>query len=496
MTTRVREIERKYEAGADFALPDLTAAGPVSACSGPRRTELDATYFDTADLRLAHAGVTLRRRTGGDDAGWHAKLPVGLDTRDEIRFPLGRARATVPADLAALVRAHTLGAPLAPVVRIATERDEWELKDAEGATIALLADDKVTAHPADGEPRRWRELEIEATDRDVLDAVGAVLGARPSKSTSKLARALGGRAAAVAAPELPKRPTAGDVALSYLRAQVDALRAHDAGVRLDAEDAVHQFRVACRRLRSALRSFRPLLDRERGEALRAELKWLGGEFSPARDTEVLEAELRAELDRVPAEDVLGGVSARLTAELGRAAADARAAALAAVDSDRYLALLTNLDALLAAPPWTDKASRPAARELGKPVVKAWHRLARSVAAVSAAESDRDTALHQARKDAKKLRYTVEAVRPVFGVKLAKWGKKVKKTQSALGTHQDAVVARAALRDLGVRAHLAGDNGFTYGLMRARQDVRALRAEQEFTRRWKRLRKAGGPRGLR
>ncbi|PPK70872.1 CYTH and CHAD domain-containing protein [Actinokineospora auranticolor] len=498
MPTRVRETERKYEAPADFALPDLTAAEPVHTTSGPVRSELDATYFDTADLRLARAGITLRRRTGGSDAGWHAKLPVAPDVRDEIRVPLGRAKTRVPEDLAVLVRAHTLGAPLAPVVRITTERHEWELKDADGGTIALLADDRVTAHPVDDEPHAWRELEVEATDRDVLAAVGAVLGAQPAQSTSKLAQALGDRAKTTRRPDLPTDPTAADVALDYLRAQAAALRAHDTGVRLDTDDAVHQFRVAARRLRSALRSFRPLLDRDRVNALRVELKWLAGEAAVARDTEVLTGELQAELAALPTENVLGPVSAHLTAELGRAAANGRTQVLSAVDSDRYLALLTDLDAFLTAPPWTKRATRPAARELRKPIRKAWRALAASVAAVDATTNptDRDSALHQARKDAKKARYTAEAVAPVFGAKLDTWRKHIKSAQKPLGLHQDAVVARTTLRDIGVRAYLSGDNAFTYGLLHARQDARAARAETEFTREWKRLRRARAPRWLR
>ncbi|WP_026422010.1 CYTH and CHAD domain-containing protein [Actinokineospora inagensis] len=494
MATRVRETERKYEAPADFALPDL-ATGPVRSFAGPRRSDLDATYFDTVDLRLARAGITLRRRTGGDDAGWHAKLPVAPHVRDEIRVPLSSAKTKVPADLAALVRSHTLGAPLEPVVRITTERDEWELKGADGTTIALLADDRVTAHPLDAEPHAWRELEIEATDLDVLAAVGTALGAKPAKSTSKLARALGDRARPRKPVSLPANPTAGEVALTYLRAQADALRAHDTGVRLDTDDAVHQFRVACRRSRSALRAFRPLFDSARVNALRDELKWLGAAASPARDAEVLAGELDADVHRLPVEDVLGAVPARIDAELSRAAADARTALLSALDSDRHLALLADLDGFLDEPPVTERAGHPAVRELRRPVRRAWREFAASVAAIDAAD-DRDAALHQARKDAKKARYTAEAVAPVFGGKLDRWRRKVKKAQSALGTHQDAVVARGALRDLGIRAHLAGDNGFTYGLLHARQGHRAEQAERRFTREWKSLLGVRPPRWLR
>ncbi|MDQ3406477.1 MAG: CYTH and CHAD domain-containing protein [Actinomycetota bacterium] len=497
MASRVRETERKYRAEADTPPHDLTGAGPVARAVGPNRMDLDATYYDTVDLRLAHAGITLRRRTGGTDAGWHVKLPATGDSRDEIRFPLGRARAKVPADLVSLVRAYTLAAELAPVVRIVTERAEWELEDGDGATIALLADDQVTAHLPDGEVKRWREIEVEASDSAVLDAIEAVLDVERSPSASKLAQALGERADRRKRGPLRSKPTAGEVALDYLAEQVDRLRAHDTGVRLDSPDAVHQMRVASRRLRSSLRAFRRLFDAGQIAALRTELRWLGRELAPARDTEVLDASLHAELDRIPSDDVLGAVSARMTAEFGREAATARAAALSALDSDRHLALLTALAEFLADPSWTVRAGLPAKDELRKPVRKAARTLARSVAAVRDADADvqRDVALHQARKDAKKARYTAEAVLPVFGGKLDAWRKAVKRAQTALGEHQDAVVAKTTLRQLGVRAHLAGDNGFTYGVLHARQETRAEQAERDFVTRWRALRRVKGPRWL-
>lgn len=90
MADTKREIERKYEgppAGGDTPLPDLTDVPGVSRVIDKGVAELDATYYDTADQRLATASLTLRRRTGGDDAGWHLKLPVSEGVRDEIRAP-------------------------------------------------------------------------------------------------------------------------------------------------------------------------------------------------------------------------------------------------------------------------------------------------------------------------------------------------------------------------------------------------------------------------
>ena len=95
MGQRVRETERKYEAPPELELADPGRLFEL-AVGSQDEAELDATYYDTADLRLARAGITLRRRVGGDDAGWHLKLPRDTDTRDELRMPLGRGTSHGP----------------------------------------------------------------------------------------------------------------------------------------------------------------------------------------------------------------------------------------------------------------------------------------------------------------------------------------------------------------------------------------------------------------
>src|SRR5688572_6476607 len=99
------EVERTYAVDAAAVLPDLSGVEGVTEVSQPVELHLEAVYFDTAELDLARRGVTLRRRTGGPDAGWHVKLPRGKDTRTELRHPLGRATRTVPKALLAPVRA-------------------------------------------------------------------------------------------------------------------------------------------------------------------------------------------------------------------------------------------------------------------------------------------------------------------------------------------------------------------------------------------------------
>ena len=116
------EIERKYAVGAGFVLPDLSAVPGVAAVTGPDTYHLTAVYLDTPGLDLAAAHITLRRRTGGTDAGWHLKLPAGAETRREVHAPLGPGGEPVPGELAGLVAEWTQGQPLRPIARLQTTR--------------------------------------------------------------------------------------------------------------------------------------------------------------------------------------------------------------------------------------------------------------------------------------------------------------------------------------------------------------------------------------
>jgi inorganic triphosphatase YgiF len=198
------ETERKYEAEAGFALPDLAGLDEVAAVTGPQTYRLRAIYFDTTDFRLAAAKITLRRRTGGTDAGWHLKLPAGADSRREVHAPLGRGASSVPARLAEMVTGWTGGQPLRPIARLATTRRLRRLAGRDGEVLAEVADDLVVGSlPAPGgagmpewrEASRWREIEIELVTgpRGLLDSAGGLLrraGAAPSAAASKLSRLL------------------------------------------------------------------------------------------------------------------------------------------------------------------------------------------------------------------------------------------------------------------------------------------------------------------
>lgn len=499
MADSKREIERKYDATDATRLPDLDRVAGVGSVAHEGVTELDAVYYDTEDLRLAAAGVTLRRRTGGADAGWHLKLPVAAHVRDEVRAPLSDAP---PDHLTALIRSRTLDAPVVPVVRLVSARDVHVLTAPDGTALAELSVDEVVAERLHGGDRTaaWTEIEVElADDGDpaFLDTVGRVLeehGILPSAAPSKLARALGETAPAGAPPRTPapaEPRTAGDHVLGYVRRQVEAIAALDPAVRRELPDSVHRMRVATRRLRSALRSHRRVLDREATAALGAELKWLAGELGADRDQEVLDARLRARLDALPITLAVGPVRARLRLRSAAGRSGSRRRTTAVLDSARYLDLLRALEALLAAPPLLPGAGAAPADELARAVRKDHKRLAGRVAHALGllAGPDRDAALHSARKAAKRARYAAEAARPVLGKPAKKAVKRLKAVQSLLGDHQDGVVARAALRDLAVQADAAGEPSFTWGLLYGREEAAAGAVERELPAVWHRAHRA-------
>ncbi|WP_369367136.1 CHAD domain-containing protein [Streptomyces sp. CG4] len=496
MADTKREIERKYESD-DSGLPDLTGVGGVATVLDKGLVELDATYYDTADERLAADALTLRRRTGGSDAGWHLKFPVGPGVRDEIRAPLSD---TLPEEIAALVRSRVRDAELIPLVRLRSARDVRHLVDADGALLAEASVDTVTAERlgGGGEAAQWTEIEVElAEDGDpaFLDLVEKRLrkaGVRRSKSPSKLARALeqtGGPRRSSRRKGEPAPPvTAGDHVLAYLRAQRDVLVELDPAVRRDVPDSVHRMRVATRRARSTLRSFRAVLDRTVTDLVAAELKWLAGALGVDRDQEVTAERLRAALDAVPPDLVAGPVQDRLAAWAEAGHGGAHTQLTGVLDSRRYLTLLDTLDGLLADPPLRKAAGKQPDKVIAKAVDKDLATLSALVEQALGAPpgEERDVAVHEARKKAKRTRYAAEAATPALGKPARSLTQGMKNLTTLLGEHQDSVMTRLTLRELSATAHAAGESAFTYGLLYGREEARAAQAEAELPGLWKKI----------
>ncbi|WP_327246364.1 CYTH and CHAD domain-containing protein [Streptomyces sp. NBC_01320] len=496
MANSKREIERKYEATVDTRLPDLTRVAGVAAVDHRGVTELDAVYYDTENHRLAADALTLRRRTGGADAGWHLKFPVASGIRDEIRAPLSD---TLPDSLAGLLRSRVRETELVPVVRLLSTRDVHHLLDADGALLAELSVDEVRAERLTGGSgtAAWTEIEVElADDGDpaFLDAVERRLrkgGVRPSAAPSKLARALD-----ETAPKRKQHPegdgkprprTAGDHILAYARDQITAIVALDPAVRRDLPDSVHQMRVATRRLRSVFRTYRKIVDRAITDPIGDELKWLAAELGVDRDQEVLDDRFRTRIADLSHILVLGPARSRLHIWSTARRSGSRRRTVGVLDGKRYLALLDTLDAFLADPPLLPAADRSPQDALPRAVLKDYARLATRIghALDLPAGLNRDVAMHQARKAAKRARYAGEAATPALGKPAKKFAKRMKAVQTVLGDHQDSVVAREALRTLAAQAHAAGESAFTWGLLYGHEEATAAARERELPGVWDR-----------
>ena len=453
MTTTVIEIERKYEVGDDVRLPDL-AGLPEAVQVDPRAPlMLSATYFDTEELDLIRAGITLRRRTGGEDAGWHLKLPVGTD-RHEVQLPLQGSDEEPPAELTAILRGVVRDRPLIRVGAVDTRRASTLLRAADGRLLAEVCDDLVTARrlvSGSDAAESWREWEVELNVErdglaDELERRLLAAGAQPSARRAKLARILTtGSPAVPSGPGRTKRKqlTAGEVLAPYLAGQVAELARLDPLVRADVPDAVHRMRVAGRRVRAVLGTYRGLFDRRRTAPLRVEVKWLVDELGHPRDLEVL----RGRLDLL-----LGGEDARIGADIDAEHEAAHRAAVEAMTSSRYFSLVDSLRHLVEAPPWSPRAGKPARKQLRAALIEDVRRLQRAVAEAGRTVEvhDRALRLHDVRKAAKRIRYSVEAVVPVFGADAERFATRLADLQDVLGEHHDTVVTRLEVLRLAAR----------------------------------------------
>jgi CHAD domain-containing protein len=441
---RAEERELKFVPDVDF---DVAAAGDFGCglTVEPTGTKHQhATYYDTADFRLARSGASLRYR---DDDGWTVKIAGGADValvRSELSVDGGPGDP--PAAAVDLVAALVRREPLRLAAHIDTVRHRFAVRDADGSDVAELSDDSVTARAADRPAREFRELEVEFVEsapKHVVRAVASALddaGAGEPQRLSKVARALGPRA--LDAPDLvppgdldfASTPT--EVLRAAIARSTARLLAHDPGVRLggDIED-VHQARVATRRMRSDLRTFRRALDPGWDESLREELKWLGGLLGTVRDADVLLERLEARVAELP--DIDPAAGERLLDLLRRERAEARDELLAGMRSDRYLDLIERLlAASRAVPVSVDGADFEL--ELGDLVAKPWKKLRNAVHDLD--DDPPDAELHAVRIRAKRARYAGEAVAPAVGKAAKRFASAVEAVQEVLGDHQDAVVA--------------------------------------------------------
>ena len=478
MTSGHVEVERKYDVDGGFVLPDpadLAAAG-IAAADPPVEHSLEAVYHDTADLRLARARITLRRRTGGSDAGWHLKLPGEGGARRELHAPLGRAVENPPPALLDPVRGILRGAPTAPVATLRNHRVVTVLRDGEGR--------------AAGRGRRRHGHRQRLRPRRRGGAAGLAGGGgrapRRRRGAAGAGRGVAGRRGC------PRRRTRRRSSAGCCRPGSLPRPATEPAERADRRRGRRWPRSAarsrrCRRPTSTCASTHPTPSTSCGSppggcaassrpsarcwtarppsrSARSSPGWAGSWARPATTRSPWPTSAswwRSSRRSWSSVRSPPGCSRRRI----RSAAAGREQALATLASERYLRLLDALHALLDDPPFASAAGGPGAA--GVPRRGAQGRGSGCAAGSgrrSSADGDaRDVALHEVRKAAKRLRYTAEVGALGPGKPPKKLVKAAKRVQKALG---DAAGhrrhARACAGGWAIEAAAAGENAFTFG----------------------------------
>lgn len=490
--SRHTEVERKFDVPAGTPTPNFGTAFGISRWESPGPIALEAVYYDTPGHDLAANRITLRRRTGGSDAGWHLKLPAG-DARTELRAALAD---DVPEELRDTVLAVVRDRPLLPVARISTHRDVVVLYDENGSPLAEFCDDTVSAcrlDSSDGRPgaeQRWREWELEllgpAPDDTaaLLDGLTDSLlgaGARPAGHGSKLAKVLG--------DAVPARVNdSADPVHRAVADQIGRLLEWDRAVRADADDAVHQMRVATRQIRSLLQASEDAFGLTDDAWILGELRELAAVLGTARDAEVLAERYRVALESMAPELIRGPVADRLVEGARRQYRSGLRRSLTAMRSPRYFRLLDALDALAASRPAPAETDGEAQTTATSSISSSYRKLRKATRSARTAEkagltAESDHALHRIRKAAKRLRYIAAATGDTAVEKRSKH------IQTLLGDHQDSVVSREHLLAQAAAAHAAGEDTFTYGFLYQQEADLARHCREQLGAALKALRRA-------
>lgn len=264
------------------------------------------------------------------------------------------------------------------------------------------------------------------------------------------------------------------VLLARLEQQRDQLVISSDATRRGVPHGLHDLRVSMRRIRTALSTFGPFVDRSVTDPLRDELRWAAHELGEARDREVVTDRIEHLLSREPARLVVGPVASRVDLAFASAREERLDVVKATLDSERYAALLVTLDEVVADLPLTTRASKPARKQATKRVEGDVKRVLERAAVAERTDDERRhvEALHEVRKAAKRLRYAAEASRAVTGSRVRGLRKTAKQLQEVLGDHHDTWVTREALQSLAVRADELGESSFTFGRLHALEQCRA------------------------
>lgn len=507
-----REVEVKMRVAINFDVTGYLDDLPGTTLVGPDAAQLSATYYDTPELTLLRWGITLRRREGGTDAGWHLKIPVAGEhdgARDELRLPLAEgATGEVPAEFISIVSPLLRNKNIEYLADVNTTRTTYTLVDKHSDSLVEVAGDHVTVEVNRSEINAFHEIEVEILHdskraRNVLREIqNRILdaGATPT-SLSKLASAMG-----PAAGEPPDVPDLGPLSTDCLAADfikyviaehTRHLLLADVGVRRGVPDSIHQMRVAARRLRStlsSLSSFTGLMDVEHTQYLRKELAWIARELGAVRDREVLlDRLIRQATELSDPTDTDAAISV-IRFELQQQLEVVENNALMALRGSRYHELIEELITTIAQPPVTENAFQPAQELLNGIAQRTWLKLAKGVRELSF--DSPDTQWHAVRIQAKRARYTADAAATISSKAMRAYARKLATVTDILGDLHDAHVAELFLRELAQSPNVSGRQGLALGQLLDLQNQHNQIERHRFTKVWPEARKAARVTGLR
>ena len=278
-------------------------------------------------------------------------------------------------------------------------------------------------------------------------------------------------------------PTAGEVLRGYLAEQSNAFLAQLPRLRQDKPEAAHKLRVACRRTRSALRTYRPLLDAQWADGLSEQISALTDVIAPERDIEVVRERLLGALDRYGTEDA-GVLRAHTLVDrmLGREYATAHDATLSALAGPGFHALA---DRIALAPQTVAAGGGPldesAESALPRLVRTEFAQLVKRSAAVK--QQGPDEAWHRLRISAKRARYAAEVCVPVIGIPAEAFAAQLSRITEELGQQQDAAVAGEVVLRAAQSPRIATSTGFVLGRLLGESRAEIARSRRSFPELW-------------
>ena len=439
------EIELKFD--LDQAAADVIEDHPLLAGSERRHHAQRSTYFDTPNGKLGKAGYSLRVRQVGVCFTQTLKTRAshaGLFDRGEWEMPVSAMRP----EQVALART-----PLSKLRKVSSlvatghskvERTEW-LVDHRGSLIQVCLD-RGTVSNGSGE-HRFHELELElrqgdpaalfAVARILAEAVPLRLGVLAKDERAEMPGTGAEQPRCAPTITLDKGMTVEAVFAQIAQSCIRHLRLNETLIVAgrDAE-ALHQARIAMRRLRAAMSFFRPAIRRSGLRRLRSELSWLTTSLADARDVDVLIAH-HDDLSRAD----------RRKLRLARSAAYAQATG--AIDSQRLRGFLLDLVEWLSTAEWQKKsATLPILTFASRRLDRLWKEVRQRSSHL--VELD-DTGLHRLRIAVKKLRYAVEFLDMLYGKRARKFASRLEKVQDGLGLMNDEAVGRNLIAALSLRS---------------------------------------------